>query len=120
MFENGLTFLGFIFVLFATLLGAYVSTRWLGTRMLGPTQLARDTKLSVVQRLSIGRDMHLVVVQLGDRHLLIGCTNQNISFLTDLTEEESEIYKSDEVKASLSFKSFSNVLKSVENEKDKD
>lgn len=91
MIPNFLMFLGMMSILVIVLVCAYFTTRWLGTRLSSvPGIGVIGQKLALVYRLPIGRDQQLVVVKVANRHLVIGCTPSQMTFITELTQEESE------------------------------
>lgn len=89
--NNFLSFLGMLTVLVVILICAYYTTRWMATRMSqAPGAVSSGQKLTMVHRLLLGRDQQLMVVKVANRHVVIGCTPTQISFITELTEEESD------------------------------
>lgn len=110
--------IGMLLVLILILIGAYFTTRIIGLQLLTGSVKDSQKKLAVVHRLQLGRDQQLAVVRVGNRHLLIGCTQTTISFITNLSMEESELFNPDgsidELSNSLSF---SGVLSKIKSEK---
>ncbi|MFI3253265.1 MAG: flagellar biosynthetic protein FliO [Eubacteriales bacterium] len=84
-----LAVLSMFVVLIVVLYGAYFTTRFLGTR-LGSGFAMQGDKLSVVHRLSLGREQQLLVVKVANRHILLGCTTTQVTFITELSPEESQ------------------------------
>lgn len=118
---EGLAFLGILFVLFATLFGAHVTTRWYSERILGSKRLGNAHKLALVYRVPLGREQNIAVVRVGTRHILIGCTSQSISFLTELTEDECQFLVGDESGDSSKVPNFTQILQRAKDEgKDND
>lgn len=96
MLENVLSLLGMIFVLIVVLIGAYYTTRWTATRMGGMSGFGgAGQKLAMVYRVPLGKDQQLMVVKVANRHILIGSTPNQITFLTELTAAESEEFFSE-------------------------
>lgn len=90
MFGDFFTYLSMILILIVVLVGAYFTTRWTATRIGGLQSFrSQGQKLAVVHRLPLGRDQQVVVVKIANRHVVIGCTPTQLSFLTELTAEES-------------------------------
>lgn len=67
--------------------GSIVGLRWWGKKTAGP----RSTSgfLRVVDTLAVGNGRTIHLVALGDRVIAIGATAQQLSFLSELTTEES-------------------------------
>lgn len=68
-------FLALGFVVFL----AWLSSRLIASRLSGPR---RSRNLRVLDQVPVGRDRHLLLVQVGDRVLLVGSTADNVSLLT--------------------------------------
>ena len=69
---------------------AYLFTRYIAGRgSLGKISLGGGAgKFKVLSRLSLGRDQRAVLIQAGERYLLLGVANSGDSLLAELTEEE--------------------------------
>lgn len=114
--ENGFTVLGILLVLFLILVGAYYTTRFVGSRVYQvPSMKGSNQKLSLMHRLPLGKEQYLAVIQFGDRHLLVGCTQTSITLLTEMSEEESKQFTCEESSSELP--SFSNFLEVFTKEK---
>ena len=48
--------------------------------------------MRIVERLAVGRDQTLLVVELAGRYLLLGSSPSGVSLLRELTEEESALW----------------------------
>lgn len=84
-------------LLAATLLvlaGAYVFIRWAGKNLGGGLigGLGGGRRLTVLDRASLGRDQSLLVVQAGERYLLLGSTPAGVTLLAELTAEEGVLW----------------------------
>ncbi|MFI3249639.1 MAG: flagellar biosynthetic protein FliO [Eubacteriales bacterium] len=88
MLEDGLKLLIFLIVLGLTLLAAYYSTRFVGTQWGSATRFMDGKSIQILERLYVGRDQHIMLVKLANRHLLLGCTASQITNLAELTSEE--------------------------------
>ena len=88
-----LSLLGIFMVLLLVLLGCYLFTRWAGTglsgRLLTP---GAQRQMKVVERLPVGKDQALLVVQLANRTFLLGSSPSGFSLLAELTEEEGALW----------------------------
>ena len=83
-------------VILLVLAAAYVFTRWAGKNMGGGLigGLGSGRRLTVLDRASLGRDQSLLVVQAGERWLLLGSTPAGVTLLAELTEEEGKLWLS--------------------------
>ncbi len=117
MLDNILSFLGIISVVSVVLLGAYFTTRWTASRMGGVQSFkVGNQKLALVSRLPLGREQQLVVVKIAHRHVVIGCTATNLSFITELTKAESEeFFNSPGEGVNEEVPSFSHILRGMKN-----
>ncbi len=99
MFADILTYLSMILVLGVVLVGAYFTTRWTAFRMSkSQAYVQQGKKLALVQRLPLGRDQQLAIVKIANRHVVIGCTPTQLTYITELTSEESDEFFSTEEK----------------------
>ena len=84
------TLLGMLLAVAVVLVLAYGCTRLLAGR---GGLLSRGVSLSgnlrVLERLALGREQSVAVVQVGDRRLLLGVTPAQITLLRELDEEEA-------------------------------
>jgi len=74
----------FMLLIFA---GAYYVTRLMGRRYSSTASLSSDMR--VIDRLAIGRDQYLLIVEAGDKTLLMGVSPQRMDMLAEL---ESGLY----------------------------
>jgi len=86
------TLLGMLLTLVAILVLAYFSTRYVAKFKLGKLMRARGggEQMRILDQLTIGQDARLLVVEVGDRFLLLGHSASGISLLTELTAQEAE------------------------------
>lgn len=70
---------------------AYCFTRYVAgnSRFTGLFQGNKPEKLKQVGQIVIGKNQRVSVVQLGERYLVLGVTEQNIRLLDKLTQEEA-------------------------------
>ena len=89
MTQEILSLLGALLVIVLVLGGSYFFTRWAGTHLNGGL-LPRGggSRMRILDRISIGRDQQLLVVQAGGRDLLLGSSADRLTLLTELTAEE--------------------------------
>ena len=87
--EPLLSLIGLLAVFLLVLAGAYFFTRWAGTRLNGGLlPHGGGSRMRILDRISIGRDQQLLVVQAGGRYLLLGSSADRLTLLTELTAEE--------------------------------
>lgn len=90
-----LSLLGILLVLLLVLCGCYLFTRWAGTGLSGRLVIsAGQRRLKVLERLPVGKDQALLVIQLANRHFLLGSSPSGLSLLAELTEEEAALWTS--------------------------
>ncbi len=82
MGEFGTTFF-YIVVMVAIIVAAYLATKYL-TRKSGA---AKSRQMRILDRMMLGKDKHIVLLEVGDKNLLIGVTNQQINVLGDIDGE---------------------------------
>lgn len=73
----------YILVMVAVIAGAYVATKYIA----GKGGSAKSRHIRIIDRMMLGRDKHIVLIEVGDRNLLIGVTNQSINMLGDISGE---------------------------------
>ena len=90
-----LSLLGILLVLLLVLGGCYLFTRWAGVGLGGRLGLTPSGgRLRVLERLPVGRDQALLVVEAANRHFLLGSSPSGFSLLAELTEEEAALWTS--------------------------
>lgn len=89
-----LSLLGLLLILLLVLFGCYWFTRWAGTGLAGGGfgPVGQQRHIKVLERLPVGKDQALLVVELGDRHFLLGSSPAGVSLLCELTEEEGALW----------------------------
>ena len=92
--KETLSLLGALLVTLLVLAGAYLFTRWAaGSNFLIGGGFARGSgRLHVLDRLILGKDHSLLVVQVGERYFLLGCSPSGLSSLCELTPQEGETW----------------------------
>lgn len=71
---------------------AYYITRFIGQSTLRYT---RSTNLQVIDYIILGRDKGLYIVKVGDKFFLIGVSNNNITYLTEINKEDMKVPTND-------------------------
>lgn len=74
----------YIVVLAAVLIGAYFTTRFISGKS---RKLLKGRYINVLDRLPLGKDKNVVLIEVGDQKLLIGVTNQSINNLGSIDGE---------------------------------
>ncbi len=87
--QEVLSLLGILLVMVLVLVGCYFVTRWAGTGLsLRIGAQGAGGRLRVLDRLPVGRDQVILVVQAAGRFLILGSSPSGFSLLCELTEEE--------------------------------
>ena len=73
----------YIFVMIAVIVAAYVATKYLA----GKGRRVQSRHIRVLDRMMLSRDKHIALIEVGDKNLLIGVTNQAINVLGDIDGE---------------------------------
>ena len=69
---------------------AYLFTKYIAGRGLGPMGLSGGGEhFRVLERLPMGREQSVALVQAGERYFLLGVTASNVSLIAELTQEEA-------------------------------
>ena len=88
-----LSLLGMLAVLLLLLAACYFVTRWAGMGLSGRFGVSGGQRhLKVVERLPVGKDQALLVVQLAERTFLLGSSPSGFSLLAELTGEEGALW----------------------------
>lgn len=86
-FSSYFSFISAFVILIGVLFLTYVSTRWLAQKsMSANTSYSRN--MVVLDRLPIGQDKMLLIVQAGERKLLLGSGSHGIHLLFEFSSEE--------------------------------
>jgi flagellar protein FliO/FliZ len=62
------------------IVAAYIATKYLS----GKGRHMKSRHIRILDRMIMGRDKHIVLIEVGDKKLLIGITNQTINVLGDI------------------------------------
>lgn len=86
-----LSMIGTLLLMVAVFVGAYYASRYIGKKY---QPNGSGGNLHVLDRLSLGREQTLLLVRVGSKVLLLGCTGKSVEKLDELDpsefEEESE------------------------------
>lgn len=64
---------------------SYVCSKYIGK---GMNRGGNSKYMRMLDRLAVGQDRYVAVVQAGEKYLLIGVTQEQVNLLKELTEEE--------------------------------
>lgn len=90
------TLLGMILAVVVILFLAYFAARYVAGRGMGGRAISLDGRngnIRLLERVPMGREQSLVVVEVGGAYLLLGVTAAGITLLHELNEEESAPWK---------------------------
>lgn len=103
MFEDILSLISMVLSVALICLLAYFVTRKLGTNgMLSGIQNQSSTKIKVYERMVLAPNKSLMVVRVCERWLVLGISNENISLITELTEEQAKTFTDNDKKTASS------------------
>lgn len=89
-----LSLLGMLLMLGVILLLAYLFTKYFARWKLGTLGgLAKSSHMRVLEQLTLGPDMRLLVVQVDTHYLLLGLSSAGITQLQELSAEEVSLWK---------------------------
>lgn len=83
--NNILQLLGLIIILVVILIAAYYTSKFVGKYKLG--QL-KDSNIQVIEVYRISNNKMIQIVKLANKYIAIGVTKDNITFITELDENE--------------------------------
>ena len=81
-----LSAIGVIVVLVLVMFLAYYATKWLGKKHM--VQGGSSRNMEVLERIALGPDRQLMIVRVGEKHMLLGVTAQHIEFICDIAPED--------------------------------
>lgn len=92
------TLLGMLTAVVAILFLAWLVTRYLAGWTSGAARFSRNRggRLRLLERMSLGREQYLAVVQAGEKYLLLGVTGSQITLLRELSAEEASAWIEEE------------------------
>lgn len=86
-----LSLVGMLFCTGAILFFAYWATKKIGTSGVG--RFASGAQMRVWDRLSIGQNQALLMVQVGERWFVLATTRENVSKVVELSAEEAQLWQ---------------------------
>jgi len=80
----------YIVVMVAVLIGAYLTTKFLAGKS---RKLQKGKYLSLIERLPMGKDRNIVLIDVAGQNFLVGVTNQSINVLGQIDNENLNIIR---------------------------
>lgn len=103
----------------AVIYGSFIFTKYLA---MGAGKLSGAQYMRVVDRMMLGQDKMMVIVQIGTTYYLAGVTSQNVQIIKEL--EGEELIEMEPAPQNISFQqqavTFKNMLSKHTNKKDKE
>lgn len=80
-----LTFLGLIIAIGVILLLSYIFSKYIGHKVMG---YSNSANIKIIDRIAIGQDKSLAIVEVGKKYYLIGISSSNINMLNELSLDD--------------------------------
>ncbi len=80
----------YVVVMVAVLVGAYLTTKFISGKS---KRLLKSRYIHLLDRLPLGKDKNVVLIEVGNQTLLVGVTNQSISNLGEIDSEALKVIK---------------------------
>lgn len=90
--EYVLQLIWYLIAFFLVIGAAFYISRFIGQSTLRYT---RSTNLQVIDYIILGKDKGLYIVKVGDKFFLIGVSNNNITYLTEINKEDIKVLAND-------------------------
>ena len=103
MLSNILQLVAILIIFILVLVATYLTTRWIGKT--GAVQ-THSPNIRVRETFKIAPNRYIQIIELGDRFYAIGVSKDNITFLTQLSEEQLDLTPVVTAQKSKSFKDF--------------
>lgn len=89
--------LGIILTIVCILVLAYLFTRYTAKFKMGGAKVSRSSNghMKILDQLVIGQDTRLILVQTGQRFLLLGVSAAGLSLLSELSEADAALWLAD-------------------------
>ena len=88
MLSNTLQLVAILIVFVLVLIATYFTTRWIGKS--GAIQ-SHSPNIHVKETFKIAPNKYVQIIELGNKFYAIGVSKDNISFLTELSEEQLDL-----------------------------
>lgn len=83
--EEILRAIGILIAFIVVLALAYLTARFVGTKFGGYTS---GKYIKVIDRIFLGRDKWVCLIQVGNQYYIVGITGQNMEFLGQITQQD--------------------------------
>ena len=103
MLSNILQLIVILIIFILILVATYFTTRWIGKT--GAIQTS-SSNIRVRETFKIAPNKYIQIIELGDKYYAIGVSKDNITFLTELSEEQLDLTAVDIKKSPGTFKDF--------------
>ena len=103
MLSNVIQLVVILIIFILVLVATYFTTKWIGKS--GAIQ-ASSPNIRVKETYKIAPNKYIQIIELGDKYYAIGVSKDNITFLTELSEEQLDLTPIESSKGSGSFKDF--------------
>lgn len=74
---------------------SYLSSKYIGK---GVNRSASSRYMRLIDRIAVGQDRHIAVLQIGERYMLVGIAQGQINVLSELSEDDLMLISSGEQK----------------------
>lgn len=91
MYENMGSAVFTLIVIIAVIYLSYIFSKFIGKRGFGSGN--RSGYMRVLDRITLGKDSALAIVQVGEKHYLVGISSTGISVLSELDKEDLRTWK---------------------------
>ena len=103
MLSNTIQLIVILIIFILVLIATYFTTKWIGK---SGTIQANSPNIRVKETFKIAPNRYIQIIELGDKYYAIGVSKDNITFLTELSEEQLDLTPVEAHSGSGSFKDF--------------
>lgn len=105
-----LTFLGLIIAIGVILLLSYIFSKYIGHKVMG---YSNSANIKIIDRIAIGQDKSLAIVEVGKKYYLIGISSSNINMLNELSLDDLDNIQGFNKKGEEDFPQFKSVFTDI-------
>ena len=105
MLSNVIQLVVIIVIFILVLVATYFTTRWIGKTGAIQTQ---SPNIHVKETFKIAPNKYIQIIELGDQYYAIGVSKDNITFLTELSEDQLDLTPTKTEQGTVSFKDVMN------------
>ncbi|WP_312371308.1 flagellar biosynthetic protein FliO [Lachnoclostridium sp.] len=99
--NSWLELFGLLLLFIFIVVGCYFTTRFVANKQL---KQIKHSNFKVIDTYRITQNKFLQLVQIGTRYVVISITKENITFITEVSEDELKFKEETEVKKEINFK----------------